>query len=416
MVDFRVIYYNVRVLVSHHDPYNALEGTQIAMTEGDKPLKYPVPLPNEITCVYPPSALLVNLPIALFRWRTAQIIWMILNGAGLILAAYLMWERGAVNAPLLAGILAGFLLANSEGLLFQGNVAGVVVSLCVIAAWCFLQQRFVLLGVICLALSLAIKPHDSGLVWMCFLLAGATHRKRAIQTLAVTAVIMLVAVFWVEQVSPSWTQELRANLAAVSARGSGNDPGPASLSNTIANSDINIQSVVAVVRDEPGFYNAVSYAFCAVLLLLWAFIFLRSSITNSRIWLALAFISALSMLPVYHRHHDAKLLMLSIPACTIIWSRRRLAGTIGVLVTALAFISNADVPRAILTALESATVFSTETVAGKLKIILLARPAPLALLAMAIFYLWACWRLEPDPPTTDAANHDRREFAVQPSI
>jgi len=37
-----------------------------------------------------------------------------------------------------------------------------------------------------LRVSVAIKPHDAGLVWLYFLLAGGVYRKRALQTLLVT--------------------------------------------------------------------------------------------------------------------------------------------------------------------------------------------------------------------------------------
>ena len=53
---------------------------------------------------------------------------MTLNGGGLIVSGLLLWNIAADFAPLLSGMLIGFLLANSEGLLFQGNVAGIVVE------------------------------------------------------------------------------------------------------------------------------------------------------------------------------------------------------------------------------------------------------------------------------------------------
>ncbi len=43
---------------------------------------------------------------------------------------------------------------------------------------------------------------------------------------------------------PDQTRELRSNLAAVSAHGAANDPGPKSGSATMVNSDINIQTVL----------------------------------------------------------------------------------------------------------------------------------------------------------------------------
>ena len=63
---------------------------------------------------------------------------------GLILASFLMWDIGAELAPVITGALIGFLLANSELCLVVGNVAGIVVSLCVVAAFlCFIKRRFV---------------------------------------------------------------------------------------------------------------------------------------------------------------------------------------------------------------------------------------------------------------------------------
>jgi hypothetical protein len=392
MLDFRTMYYNVRVLLNHQDPYNTLNGEQIAMDEGEKPRVNPVPVPSEITCVYPPSALLMNLPLGYLRWGPAHRVWMALNGGGLILSGFLLWNIVADFAPLLSGILIGFLLANSEGLLFQGNVAGIVVSLCIVATWCFVKDRFIVLAVLCMAASLAIKPHDSGFIWLCLLVSGAKYRKRALQVLLVTGVLVACSALWVSRVAPGWTGELKANLAAVTSRGAGNDPGPSSGSNTIANSDINLQSVFAVMKDEPRFYDRMSYAVCGILLIVWGIAARREPMTPLRFWIAIAFLSALTMLPVYHRHHDAKLLMLAIPACAMVWVVDRLTGIAAVAVTSLAIVMISDVPRAILTRIEYGVPFSIATVSGKLKMILLARPAPLAILMMSVFYLWLFWR------------------------
>ena len=114
--------------------------------------------------------------------------------------------------------------------------------------------------------------------------------------------------------------------------------------------------------------------------------------TPYRFWVALAFLSALTMLPVYHRSHDAKLLMLAVPACALVWSASRRLGIACTLVTSLAIATIADLPRVILTVAESSISFSSATISGKLATILLARPATLAILLMAVFYLWLYWR------------------------
>jgi hypothetical protein len=391
MVDFRVIYFNVKVLLNNKDPYNTINGEQLARDEGDKPSVSPIPATSEITCVYPPSALLVNAPLGLMSLVPAQRLWVVLNSGGLILSGLLLWEIAADFAPILAGALIGFLLANSAGLLFQGNVAGIVVSLCVIGTWCFFRERYIPLAIVCLAISLAIKPHDAGFIWLC-LLMHRMHRMRAVYALLLTAFLGIISVAWVAHVAPGWRGELKANLVAVSVRGGGNDPGPSSGSSTIVNSDINLQTIIAVIKDDPAFYDPVTYLLCAVLLILWATSTWRVDMNGFRFWAALAFLSAFTMLPVYHRHHDAKLLMLSVPACALVWSWDRRWGAAGVVVTALAIAATADLPRVILTLAENSISFSTSTLSGKLVTILLARPAPLSISVMAIFYLIVYWR------------------------
>jgi hypothetical protein len=134
-----------------------------------------------------PTTFIVIAPFAMLPWGPAHVLWMTLTAVSLILAAFLVWNLGASYAPNLSLFLICILLANCQMVFYGGNAAGIVIGLCVVAVWCFLRERFVLAGVLCLAISLAIKPHDAGLVWLYFLLAGGVYRKRALQTLLVTA-------------------------------------------------------------------------------------------------------------------------------------------------------------------------------------------------------------------------------------
>jgi hypothetical protein len=415
MVDFKTFYCNTQVMLKGHDPYNALEGSQLAESEGVRPREAPIGLPNEITFLYPPTALIVFSPIAFLSWNSAHLVWMLLNGGGLILAGFLMWELSAEFAPVLAGVLIGLFLANSEGLLLQGNVAGIVVTLCMIAAWCFLRNKFATIGVICLAASLGIKPHDSGLVWLFFLVAGGVYRKRAIQAVLVTTVLGVCSLVWMAQVAPHWTQELRSNLVATSMRGAANDPGPTGGTNTIVNQGVNLQTVLAVFRDEPAFYNSGSILLCGALLIFWWIAATRIPNTLSQTLLSLAFLATLSMLPVYHRHHDAKLLALAVPACAILSARRGVIGTTAVCLSGLSLALNADVPCAILTHLEKNLALSTATLSGKVVTVLLIHSATLALLAMAVFYLWAYCRIDMDTPSAEAIKDPVLDTLPQPT-
>jgi len=105
------------------------------------------------------------------------------------------------------------------------------------------------------------------------------------------------------------------------SRGGLNDPGPASGGNFGVNLIINLQTIVSRFKDEPHFYNPIVYLVCGALMFLWLRKTLQSPFTPRRAWFALAAVAPLSLLFVYHRNYDAKLLLLAIPACAMLWKR-----------------------------------------------------------------------------------------------
>ena len=224
IVDFKIVYLGARCLLEHRDPYNESHVQQVfeeeeggvVPSEPVERLKFQRAL---MTSVYFPNALLCLAPIAMLGWTTAYALWTILTIILLTLAACLMWQVAADYAPVVSACLLGFMLANSEVLFAFGNAAGVAIGLCVIAVWCFLKQHFPWAGVICLAISLVIKPHDAALVWLYFFLAGGIFRKRALQTVLIVLVLSLPSIIWVSSVSPNWMLEIHSNLELVSVRG-----------------------------------------------------------------------------------------------------------------------------------------------------------------------------------------------------
>jgi hypothetical protein len=338
--------------------------------------------------VYLPNAFTFTIPFALLPWGPAHILWQALIVASYLLASFLVWDLAAQCAPVASGALICFLLVNSELLLVTANAAGIVVSLCAVAAWCFLRDRFAPAGVLCLAVALLVKPQDAGLVWLYFLLAGGVQRKRALLTLLLTAALSLPAVLWVSHAVPQWAQEWHANMVTAEARGGTSDPGPSSQAGHGLAMVISLQSVISVFRDNPHFYNPASYLVCAPLLIAWAFITLRTRATPARAWLALASIAALTMLPVYHRQYDARLLLLTVPACVMLWAEGGLIGWLALLVNAAGFVFTGDLTWAILLGLIGRLHLAATGFSGWIMVALQVFPAPLALLAMGIFYLW----------------------------
>ncbi len=389
MGDFKVVYYSARCLLKNGDPYLERDVLRVYQAEGrERPSESVLNRQVMTRYFYPPTAFVFTAPFAFLGFGPGQLLWMLFSAGGLILAAVLAFDLAADFAPVISGALLGFLLMNSLWLLMIGNSAAIVVSLCSIAVWCFLKERFVPVGVLCLALSLAVKPHDSGLVWLFFLLAGGTFRKRALQTLLVFAVLCLPAVLWVTHVSPHWIQEARSNMLTFSGVTGLTDPAATGMAGRYLDSFVQLQSAVSIVWADPLVYNSITYVICGVMLLIWAIVTVRLRPIQGRSWLALAAITPLSMLPIYHLQHDAKLLILTVPACAMLWSEGGIIGLMAVIVTAAGIAVNGDIFTTIRIALTHQFVVPQPNLPSEMLTVVLTRPGPLFLLLMAVFYMW----------------------------
>jgi hypothetical protein len=394
-VDFRAVYYGTRCLLEHHNPYKQSELEGVYRAEGgERPSETVVAHQAVVLYVNVPTSFIVVAPFALLPWGPAHLLWLALTAGVFLLAALLMWNLGASYAPDVSLFLIFILLANCESIFVAGNTAGIAVGLCVVAVWCFLRERFVPAGILCLALSLAIKPHDAGLVWLYFLLAGGVSRKRALQSLCITAALGLAAFLWLSHVAPHWMQDWQSNLATISVPGGINEPGPASLTGRSAFMVIDLQAAISIFRDDPRIYNPASYLFCGALLLLWAARTVRSSFSPARAWIALAAIVPLTMLLTYHRPWDAKLLMLTIPACAMLWAEGGRIARIALLVNSAGLLLTADIPLAILNSVTNQMHLGTTGIFAQMLTVVMIRPASLILLVMSIFYLWVYLRRE----------------------
>jgi hypothetical protein len=394
MIDFKVVYYSARCLLSHSDPYNQAEVLRIYEEEGggSRALESARDRQVETQYLYLPTAFSVTIPFAMLPFGPAHLLWMTLIVGGLIFASFLIWNLGSEYAPIVSGALICFLLANTELLVVVGNASGIAVSLCVVSVWSFFKERLAALGVLCLAISLSLKPHDTGLVWLYLLLAGGTYRKRAFQTLALFAALNLPTILWVTHVSPHWMQELHSNMSALAMHGGLNDPSPASSGAHGIGMMINLQTALSVFRDDPRFYNPATYLICGSLLLAWSFKTLRSRISPTSTWLALAVIAPLSMLPVYHRQCDATLLLLAVPACAMLWAEGGPIARLALLISATGFVLTGDLTWAIILGLINNMNLHITELSAQILIIVQTFPAPLSLLVMAIFYLWVYGR------------------------
>jgi hypothetical protein len=396
MIDFKAIYYGARCVLHHRDPYQESEFLSVYQAEGGsfpsnaaaaRSVRQAIPM-----CINLPSALLLVAPLAAFPWRVAQVIWMLLTAAGLPLAALLIWDVAAQYTARIPAVLAFLILANSELLLVVGNASGIVVSLCAIAVWCLLRERLAWAGILCLAAGLLLKPQDAAFLWLYFLLAGGAHRKRALQAAMVALAIGVVAALWVGHVSPHWMDEMRSNIVATWARGGLNDPGPTSMGAHGLGMVVSLQGFFSVFKDNPRFYNPMAILVSGALLLPWAVKTLRASSTPRIAWFAMATIAALSMLPVYHRAYDARLLLLTLPACAMLWAEHSRLRWWAVCLTGAAILCTGDLFWSVVLIAINNPAVGLARLPAQAVIAVQMFPAPLSLLAVSIFYLWVYLR------------------------
>jgi hypothetical protein len=399
MIDFGALYYGARSAMHGLDPYNPAQVLREFQVDGGRfvPESEDGDVDRIVVTriIYLPTALFLTLPFGLLPWGLAQNLWMLITAALLILATSLIWELDAGSATAFWAGMAGFILAESYSLLKFGNIAGITVSFCIIAVWCFLKNRCTWIGILLLAISLVLKPHDGGFIWLYFVIAGGTLRKRALGTLAVTAVLAGCAGLWIAFASPHWIHEIRNNFAFYSARGFSTDPGPVGLETGASRGITNLQCVFALLKDDPLFYNSATYLSCGILILIWALKVFRSRFSTKGANLALAAISALSLLPVYHRSYDAILLLLTLPACMTLWKERAPERWLALVLTSGAILLTATTPLAFLSMNFQALADFAARLPGRLPAILLLRPTPCILLAMGCFYLWVFLRYTP---------------------
>jgi len=387
--DMKAAYYATGCLIGGHNPYKVGELDSYEAGRGQQ-VKGTAMFRQDLT-VYMnlPATFVLLAPLAMLPFGVANAIWLSVAAVVLMAAAWLMWHQGARHAPSASLALICVILANNEIVFEVGNTAALIVGLCALAAWCFVEKRFELAGVFCLGVSLAVKPHDAGFIWLYFLLAGGIYRRRAMQSLLVAAVPVVAGFLWVGHVAPHWMRDWQANMAAISGAGGLNQPGPYSVTGVKGGMVIDLQSAITVFSSNPKIYNLVSYAICGAFLVVWTVRTVKLRSSRAHAWLGLAAVMAPTILITYHRSQDAKLLLLAIPACAMLWSKRGVIGWLAMVLTSLSIVFTADIPLTIWVMLRPYMPVGMSGTLGRILAVIFLVPTPLILLAMGILYLWA---------------------------
>jgi hypothetical protein len=333
--DFVPVYTGAGCLLKGCNPYNTSQLEQQFFRAGgraDEMNSWDIDVP-----VYPPSTFLALSPLALLRYPTARLLWFVLNGCLFVTSAFLVVSLCPRAHRWPATILASLILGTSGILLVLGQPAVFAISLVIISSYFFLRGRLLLVATVLSMLSLAVKPQIGGLIMVYFLTQRIYWRYVAVALAgALTFLLSAALILSLHPGSADWPATLRANLSATLSHGGSADPRP---DNQEAIGDVNLQLLSSVVFPDARTFNLAAYSVFLGLLVVWIWAVPWTNVVSEMHLLALAALSVLSLLPIYHRFYDTRLLLLSVPAVVVVLEKRRLLGAAIAIVTAVAVIS-----------------------------------------------------------------------------
>ena len=391
-LDFKTVYGGARCLLHGCDPYDSSQifkeyADAGGPTDDMRPFR-----PHE--AIYFPSALSLFTPFALLPWEPAHLVWLAVSTSSFVVGVLLIFDLCVDSLSLLTALILGFFVLTSTTLIMLAQPAQLTIGLAAIAVWCLLRDRYAHLGVICFALSLTLKPHVTGLIWLYFVVRDQPSRKSAWKIMLTTLVFCLPGIIWASMMPASarWLREIPANIKGITAHGLVGDPGPA---NDAASSIGGLHPLLSLFRDNPAFYNRAAIVIGVVLLALWIVPVLRMHSGSARDYLGLASVACISLLPVYHREYDTRILLLTFPAFAYLLGRGRWCQitTTVITVSTIILITHNWINFATIHILPHITKVNGQLSTGQT--ILWLRPVPVFTLLLTLYYLctlYSAWQ------------------------
>ena len=366
-------------LVRGCNPYDASQWIGEYLHRDGPPTRVP-PWNREIS-VSPPSTLLVISPLVALTFPVASIIWAILNGIIFIIAIWMITGICSEKNRWMTTALGSIFLLTSGALLGTGNPAFFSIPLLVIGCVLLLQEKHCLLASVLWMLGLAVKPQIGGLVVLYFLICGNKRRYASIAMGGSICILMIASsILWARPQSHNWLYQLRETQSVSANPGQCNDPRP---ENESAIGDVHIQTVTSIFLSSSKAFNGAAYGIVAGLILLALAAAIKADLCSSNNLFLLAFIATISLLPIYHRHYDTRLLILTIPAVVALVNKQKILAGAVVAATILSIIC---VQCRLQEVLHERGLFETIS-KSKLLFLLLLRQQNLAVLLLCCLYL-----------------------------
>ena len=263
----------------------------------------------------PLGGLVVLAPVAVLPWRVARVVWiglLVISVGATIWALACAAGLSSNDLRTLAFVAACLAFAPFQTGLASGNTSILVIALCALAIWAARSCRditaAVLFGVAC-----SVKPQLGAFLVLYYLIR---KRWRLFTTaVATTLVLNLIAILQLHGVT--WIQDYLRNARGIVVRNPIDD---FTTVNPARFALINLQVPFFSITVSPSLSNWLAFGVVSLLVCVWMYWVIREG-EHAPEFLCLGAISAVALLPVYHRFYDAAL--LAVPLC---WCIANVAG------------------------------------------------------------------------------------------
>ena len=294
--------------------------------------------------VYPPTTFLVTLPLAPLTIGAMDWIWISLVLFSVCGTALLMADLAADFTLLPAAIPIASLLCASTVVGKLGQPAAIEIGILGASMWLVLRRKWPWLTASLLGIGFVFKPQLALALalWM-FLQPGYCRRVvlRAC-TVAIVIISLTLVVYAARPATRTWFPQLMSSLAVVQQPhhhdSNGNETklfnsnfiGPEN-PDTQSMTDVQVVAAIWSLR----WANFIAAAVFLPLLAVWGWAWWRAPKTHEAALIALACLCPMTLLPIYHRQYDAILLLLCMPAVSVLWMHGKRWGISAVAVASL---------------------------------------------------------------------------------
>jgi hypothetical protein len=268
--------------------------------------------------VYPPTTLVLLLPLSLLSYKSATMLWYSLSLAiyvfGLCWLFLFSSALGETRLIVRVGVvLLGLHFPKMLQCLGFGNPSLIVTGLLLFCVFDEAESRKIL-RLVCIAIACLLKP-PLALPLVALVLFKDPKRTRDGWIAAALLALIFLALGLYSLLPPGmahWQLDLSQNLA-LGERGGMNPSLRGAPSNTL----LNIATLPGYFMTNPVSICLISFAVVATLAVLYLIALNR--LRKSALWetrgylLAVATLAVLTLLPVYHRFCDIGILLLAVP-------------------------------------------------------------------------------------------------------